>query len=53
MICPFDFPVVKSQLRYDSVLFNTHRRKEVVIECLLSVIRSEMPTQKVSKAVDY
>lgn len=44
VICPFDFPIVRSQLGYDSILFNSHHRKEVFIECLLSVIRSKMPT---------
>lgn len=49
-ICPFDFPIVRSQLGYDSIFFNSHHRKDVLIGCLLNVIRSEMPTQKVSKA---
>lgn len=43
-ICSFDFPIVRSQLGYDSIFFNAHHRKEDFIECLLSVIRSEMPT---------
>lgn len=44
VICPFDSPIVRSQLGYDSILFHSHHRKEVFVECLLSVIRSEMPT---------